>query len=87
MTLLNTRDGSGERILGHDVGFPSSGAVLHVGAIERRPQSLGKLLCIIIGPEVHEEKVRRIIDHVTVQRGYLDTVIAHRLKHRIDFLA
>jgi hypothetical protein len=36
---------------------------------------------------LHEEKVRRIIDHVAVQRGHLDAVAAHRFQHWIDLLA
>src|SRR5262249_9703916 len=59
-------------------------ASLHVYLVERRPQASRQLLGIIVGPEVHEEEMRRIGQHVAVKRGHFDAVISQRFDHRID---
>ena len=41
---------------------------------------------VIIGPEMHEEEMRGIIDHVTVERGDFNAVIPHGLENGVDFL-
>src|SRR6267142_4227321 len=62
-----------------------SSTAFHVGKIERGPQPLRELLGLIICPEMHEEKMWRIIDHVTVKCRHLDPMLAKRLHDRIDF--
>ena len=56
-------------------GAPSRTS-LHVREIERSSQPLCELLRIVVRPEVHEEQVRRIVDHVTVKRGHFDSMLA-----------
>src|SRR5215468_6962089 len=72
-------------------GTPScgsrSGPALQVGQIQRGTQSLSKPLGIVVCPEVHEEKVRRVIDHVAVQCGHLDAMLSQRLQNWIDLTA
>src|SRR6266446_99430 len=47
-----------------------------VHLVERSAKSARQLLPIIVGPEVHEEKSRVFIQHVTMQRRYFNTIIA-----------
>ena len=70
-------DGAG---IGH-----GSGPALQVGEVECGAQPLREFLRVVIGPEVHEEEVRRVVDHVAVQRRHFDAVLAQRLEHRVDF--
>src|SRR5215218_2427195 len=42
--------------------------------IERRPQALGHLLGVVVGPEVHEEEPRLLAEHVVVDGRHLDAV-------------
>src|SRR5438105_2307680 len=52
--------------------------------VQRRSQSLGELLRVIVRPEVHKEEPRLLLQHVTVQRGDLDAVVAQCFQHWID---
>ena len=52
-----------------------------VDFVQRRSQSLGELLRILVRPEVHEEEARLLLQHVAVQCGDLDAVIAQRFQH------
>src|SRR5207247_4260798 len=47
-----------------------------VGLIKRGAKSLCKFQCVIVCPKVHEEKPRLIFQHVAVQRGDGDSVLA-----------
>jgi hypothetical protein len=44
----------------------------------------GKNDGIVIGPEMHEEQVRRILNHVAVQRGDLNAAVSQAFQDRID---
>ena len=62
-------------------------ALLDVDLVESSAQALGELLRVIIGPEVHEEKARLLIQHVAVQCGHLDAIVTQRFEDRIDLLS
>ncbi len=47
---------------------------------------MSQLHRVIIGPEMHEEQSRLLIQHVAVQSGHLDSVVSQCLQHRIDLL-
>src|SRR5215510_2602454 len=49
--------------------------------VERGAQPLGELHGVIIGPEVHEEQPRLLVEHVAVHRRHFDAVRAQRLDH------
>src|SRR5262249_27714511 len=49
--------------------------------VEGGAQSLGKLYGVVIGPEVHEEQPRLLVEHVAVDRRHLDAVRPQRLDH------
>src|SRR3546814_19500999 len=51
---------------------------------ERRGQSVCQLLRHVIGPEVHEEQTRLVVEHVIVQRRHPAAVLAQRVPHWID---
>src|SRR6516162_9554533 len=55
--------------------------------VECRAQSLGQLHGIVVCPEMHEEQPRLLVEHMAVDRGYLDAVRAQRLDHRIDLVS
>src|SRR6185437_2355987 len=59
-------------------------ASLRVGLFQCRMQSFREFLRVVIRPEVHEEEVRRVIDHVAVKRSHFDAVLAQRFEHRVD---
>ena len=48
-----------------------------------------KALCqpdsVIVSPEMHEEDVRLVVQHVVVHRRHFDPVFAQSPQHRIDF--
>src|SRR6266550_2852063 len=77
------------------VGSPSRDPTLlpsaSVGGARRlidcRAQSLGQFDGIVVGPEMHEEQPRLLIEHVTVYRSHLDAVGPKRVDHGIDFSA
>ncbi len=56
-----------------------------VGLIEGSSQTMRKLDGILIRPKVDIEKVRRIIEHVTVQRGDFNALFTQRPKDQRDF--
>src|SRR5215471_15907806 len=49
-------------------------------------QSLGELYGVVIGPEVHEEQPRLLVEHVAVDRRHLDAIRAQRVDHWIDLV-
>src|SRR6266481_2361459 len=49
-------------------------------------QSLGKLQCIVVGPEMQEEESRLLVQHVAVDRSHVDAVRPQRLDHGIHFV-
>src|SRR5258706_13453441 len=51
-------------------------ALLHIHFIERSAQPSRQLLRVIISPEMHEEEMRRVRQHVAVERRHFNTVIA-----------
>ena len=44
------------------------------GLVERRAQALRELHRVVVGPEMHEEQARLLVQHVAVQGGDLDAV-------------
>src|SRR6266853_3710069 len=54
--------------------------------VQGRLQASSQLSCIIVCPEMHEEKPRLLAKHVTVQRRDLDPAVAQRLEHGVDLL-
>ena len=50
---------------------------------ERFCQPMSEFLRIVIGPEMHEEQARRIVEHMVMQRRHLDTVFAQSLEDRV----
>src|SRR5215470_19374108 len=57
------------------------------GLVQRRTQSLGELLGVVICPEMHEKYPWLLVKHVAVDGGNFDAVLAKCLNQRIDFLA
>src|ERR1051326_6224830 len=49
---------------------------LRCGLVEGRAQAAGELERVVVGPEMHEEQARLLIEHVAVQRRHLDAVVA-----------
>src|SRR5690242_13017261 len=64
---------------------PISRRTLYVGKIQRGAQSWRESPNVIVRPEMHEEQMWRITDHVAVQRSDLDSVLTQCPHHRIDF--
>src|SRR6266481_8111993 len=60
---------------------------LDIRKIKCRSQTLSQLLGVVVGPEVHEEQMRRIINHVAVKSCDFDAVLSKRLEYRIYFTA
>src|SRR5262249_46471066 len=54
--------------------------------VEGGAQSLGKLHGVVIGPEVHEEQPRLLVEHVAMDRRHLDAIRPQRLDHRIHLV-
>src|SRR5258707_6687742 len=59
-------------------------ALYHIHLIESGAQATGQLLRVIIGPKVHEEQMRCVYQHVTVQSCDFDAVVSQRLDHGVD---
>src|SRR5207248_6377936 len=53
---------------------------------KRGSQAARQLVHVVVGPEVHEEQPRLVIEHMVVNRGDLDAVVAQRLHYGVDFL-
>src|SRR5271166_3368709 len=53
---------------------------------ERRFQAFGELLRVVIRPEMHEEQPRLVVEHVVVECGNLDPVLAQCLGYRVHLL-
>src|SRR5689334_20907499 len=56
-----------------------------VDLVERMAQP-GEFLRVIMGPEMHEEQPRLVVEHVVVQRRDLDAVLAQGPQHRVHLL-
>src|ERR1700736_1761142 len=56
------------------------------GLVESSAQPAGKLQRVVIGPEMHEEQPRLLVEHVAVERRHLDAVRAQGLNNGIHFL-
>src|SRR3954466_5170329 len=56
------------------------------GLVECGAQSPRKLQGVVIGPEMHEEQPRLLVQHMAVQRGHLDAIGSQRLDHGIHFV-
>jgi len=61
-------------------------ALCDIDLCERGLQPLGKLLRIVIGPEVHEVEMRLVIEHVIVDCRNLDPVLPQRPQDRVHLL-
>src|SRR5262249_61061728 len=55
--------------------------------VEGRAQSLGKLYGVVIGPKVHEEEPRLLVEHVTMDRRHLDTVRPQSVDDWVHFVS
>src|SRR5688572_21603915 len=53
---------------------------------ERRIEPGRKFLRVIVGPEMHEEQARLVVEHVVVQRRHVDPVRVQRLDDWIDLV-
>src|SRR5882762_1774877 len=62
----------------------TNSALWQVSLIERGANAARQLQCIIIGPKVHEEKPRRLNEHVAVHRRHLDAIVAQCANDRVD---
>ena len=49
-------------------------------------QARGKLVHVVVGPEVHEEEPRLFLQHMAVKRGDRDSILTKGLDHRIIIL-
>src|SRR3569833_694797 len=58
--------------------------MLHIHQIQRGMHPLGELLRIIISPEVHEEEVRSVTDHMTMKCRHLDAMLSQGPQYRVD---
>src|SRR3984893_13286272 len=66
----------------------SLGSALRASSlVERGAQSACKLQRVVIGPEVHEEKPRLLVEHVAMKRRHLDAVRTQSLDDRGHFFA
>jgi hypothetical protein len=57
-----------------------------VGAVERRPEATRELRRVVIGPEMHEEQARLLVQHVTMKRSHIDAICPQRLDHGIHLI-
>src|SRR5437764_12799913 len=62
-------------------------ASLDVRAGECRMEAAGQLGRVVVRPEMHEEKSRRLLQHVAVDGRHLDTIGAQGAEHRIHLAA
>src|SRR5437763_2837092 len=58
-----------------------SSLFLEADLAQRSLQPVRKLLGIVIRPEVHEEKARLLVQHVAMQRGDFNAVVAQGLEN------
>src|SRR4051794_8370779 len=61
-------------------------ALGYLHLIESLTQTPRELAGVVIGPEVHEEQPRLIVEHVVVHGCHLDAVPAERLEHRVHLV-
>jgi len=57
------------------------------GLIKGNLESLSELRSIVVGPEMHEQQSRLLVEHVAMNGGNLDPVRAQAADERIDLLA
>src|SRR5450755_1823191 len=65
--------------------FPS--LAFHRRLVQRSPDSVCQLDGVVVGPKVDEEHARLFVEHVTVNRRYLDIASTQRADERIDLAA
>src|SRR5262249_27259528 len=71
------RSNAGPQSCGPAVKSPGRRSALRARRlVDCDAQSLGKLYGVVIGPEVHEEQPRLLVEHVAVDRRHLDAVRA-----------
>jgi hypothetical protein len=57
----------------------------HVDGLERRAKAIRELHGVIVSPEVNEKRARLFADHVVMDGGHLDPIVAQRRDERIEF--
>src|SRR6476661_3781661 len=50
---------------------------------ERRSQALRQLERIVVGPEMDKKETWLFVEHMTVEGGHLDAILAQRTDHRV----
>src|SRR5207244_10755367 len=66
--------------------YPAPPELYTLSLHDALPISLRQLARIVIRPEMHEEKARLVVEHVVMQGGHLDAVVAQCLHDRRHFL-
>jgi hypothetical protein len=56
----------------------------HRSLVQRSPDPVCQLDGVVVGPKVDEEHARLFVEHVTVNRRYLDIASTQRADERID---
>src|SRR3974390_1177946 len=78
-------------MMGRDERVPTilsvSSALRACGLVKRGAQLSSKLQCVVIGPEMHEEQPRLLVEHVAVKGRHLDAVRAQSLDDGFHFFA
>src|SRR5450432_1713948 len=62
----------------------SPSLAFHRSLVQRSSDSVCKLDGVVVGPKVDEEHARLFVEHVTVNRRYLDIASTQRADERID---
>jgi hypothetical protein len=62
----------------------SPSLAFHRSLVQRSPDSVCKLDGVVVGPKVDEEHARLFVEHMTVNRRYLDIASTQRADERID---
>src|SRR5215207_5446957 len=68
------------------VQLGSSSALGAGGLVKRRAQCAGELERVIMRPEMHKNQAWLLAQHMTVNRGHLDTVGAQHPEYLLHFL-
>src|ERR1041384_7186316 len=58
--------------------------LFRVCLIQCGAQALCQFRDVVIGPEVHEKQARLLLQHVTVESGYLNSILSQRFDYGID---
>src|SRR5689334_8022252 len=73
--------------LEHSTNSAARSVARHSGLIKRGADPLGELHGVVVRPEMHEVQARLLVQHVAVQGGDLDAVLAQGADDRIDLIA